>query len=213
MVIEKALYYDRGGLLHSEVTDNFVFDVGGSHVIFSRNREVLENMLSLLSGNVVAHERCSFVSLDGMFVPYPFENGIYVLPPEIRAEAFIDFMEAWMSRQSNWRPHNLKEWIYGFFGKWIAKKYLVPYNEKIWKRPLDQIDVEWVFTPGRLPIPDWREIARAAASVPTVGYVEQSRFYYPLRGGIQALYDATLIRAKERGKVHLGRGCKGGQEG
>ncbi|MEM3479925.1 MAG: NAD(P)/FAD-dependent oxidoreductase, partial [Candidatus Bathyarchaeia archaeon] len=64
-------------------------------------------------------------------------------------------------------PKNLSEWIYSFFGKWIAERYLVPYNLKIWKRPLEEIDVDWVYTLGRLPIPDWRDVVRSAMGQPT----------------------------------------------
>jgi len=72
---------------------------------------------------------------------------------------------------------------------------LVPYNEKILSRPLDQLDADWVYTPGRLPIADWKEIVKSSVGVPTVGYVEQSIFYYPRKGGLQALYDAALEKA------------------
>jgi len=187
-----------GGLLKSVVVDGFTVDVGGSHVIFSRDREVLEEMLELLGDNVWAVERRAFVLLGGLFVPYPLENGLYVLPPEERAEALVSFLEVYMSMGEGWRPRNFEEWVRAF-GKWIAEKYLIPYNEKIWKRPLSEIDVDWVYTPGRLPVPDWRAVAKAAAGVPTVGYVEQAKFYYPLRGGIQALYNAARKRAEERG--------------
>jgi len=187
-----------GGLLRSVVVDGFTIDVGGTHVIFSRDREVLGEMLDLLGGNVWAVERRAFVLLGGLFVPYPLENGLYVLPPEERAEALVSFLEAYMSMGEGWRPRSFEEWVKAF-GKWIAEKYLIPYNEKIWKRPLSEIDVDWVYTPGRLPVPDWRAVARAAAGVPTVGYVENAKFYYPLRGGIQALYNAARRRAEERG--------------
>jgi len=187
-----------GGLLKSVAVDGFTIDVGGTHVIFSRDREVLGEMLDLLGGNVWAVERRAFVLLGGLFVPYPLENGLYVLPPEERAEALVSFLEVYMSMGEGWRPRSFEEWVRAF-GKWIAEKYLIPYNEKIWKRPLSEIDVDWVYTPGRLPVPDWRAVAKAAAGVPTVGYVENAKFYYPLRGGIQALYNAARKRAEERG--------------
>lgn len=197
VVLEKSSLL--GGLLKSVSINNHVFDVGGSHVIFSRNKNLLEKMLSFLSKNFVSHQRNTKVLLDSTFVPYPLENGLYVLPSEERAEALIHFLEAWASRDANWAPKTFKDWIYGFFGKWIAEKYLVPYNEKIWKRPLNEIDVDWVYTPGRLPIPDWRDIVKSATGIPTVGYVEQSTFYYPKNGGIQALFDAVVKKAESLG--------------
>lgn len=193
--------YELGGLLKTEVVNGFVFDVGGSHIIFSRDGKVLEDMLSFLGDNVVSHRRRTFVYLDGEYVPYPFENGIWSLPPQVRAEILVSFVETLIERAKdpNWRPKSLRDWIYGFFGREIAGLYLEPYNEKIWKRPLDTIDVDWVYTPGRLPIPNWRDVVRSGAGVATEGYREQARFYYPLKGGIQALYDAVLKKALNRG--------------
>jgi len=191
-----------GGLMRSETINGFTFDVGGSHVIFSRNRNTLREMTSLLKGNLVRHERKAFVLFEnGYFVPYPFENGIYVLPPEIRAELISDFVTAQLElvRNSDWRPRSLREWIVKTFGRSIAEKYLIPYNEKIWKRPLNQISADWVFIPGRLPQPDIRNLIRSVAGIPTIGYVENAYFYYPVKGGIQALYNSVLNKLKERG--------------
>ena len=190
-----------GGLLKSETINGFTFDVGGSHVIFSRDVEVLKRMLVFLDGNVVTHRRHTYIFLEGKLVPYPFENGIWTLSPEMRASILISFLEALIerARHPNWRPKTFREWIYGFFGKEIAKIYLEPYNEKMWKRDLNEIDVDWVYIPGRLPIPDWKDVVRAGVGIATEGYREQLIFYYPLRGGIQALYNAVLEKAVERG--------------
>lgn len=181
-----------GGLLRSEVVNGFTVDVGGSHVIFSRDGLILNKILNFLKGNYVRHHRSSYVLISNYLVPYPVENGLYVLPPEVRAEVLIDFIDVLKSLSDSWRPKNFLEWIYGFFGKWIANNYLIPYNLKVWKRPLNELSVDWVFIPGRLPIPDWRDVVRAAVGVRTEGYLEQANFYYPLTGGIQALHNSLL---------------------
>ncbi|MGB9841199.1 MAG: protoporphyrinogen/coproporphyrinogen oxidase [Candidatus Bathyarchaeales archaeon] len=197
IVLEKS--NTPGGLLNSVKINNHFFDIGGSHVIFSHNKSTLQKLLAVLGKNSVSHQRNTKVLLNSIFVPYPLENGLYVLSPEERAEALICFLEVLTSRAIDWTPKTFKDWIYGFFGKWIAEKYLIPYNEKIWKRPLDAIDVDWIYTPGRLPIPDWRDVVKSAAGIPTVGYVEQSLFYYPKCGGIQALFDSAAKEAKKIG--------------
>lgn len=196
-ILEKSKAF--GGLLRSSLINNHVFDIGGSHVIFSRDKTTLNKMLLLLGKNFVKRQRKAYVLFDSTFVPYPIENSLYVLPPEERAEALIFFLEALFSRDTCWAPKTFKEWIYGFFGKWIAKKYLIPYNIKIWKRPLEEIDVDWVQTPGRLPIPDWRDVVKSAVGLPTLGYIEQSTFYYPKFGGIQALANSAIKNAQNIG--------------
>jgi protoporphyrinogen oxidase len=75
----------EGGLLRSEVVNDYLFDVGGSHIVFSRRRDVVEAILGF-GGEWVSKERKAFILLNGVFVPYPFETGIHVLPPELRAK-------------------------------------------------------------------------------------------------------------------------------
>lgn len=121
-----------GGLLRSETINGFTFDIGGSHIIFSKDKGVLAELLSLLGHNVIEHKRKAYVLLDGLLIPYPFENGIHILSPELRSAILISFLEAYFERlkNENWIPRNFEEWIYKTFGKEIAKLYLIPYNEK-----------------------------------------------------------------------------------
>ena len=171
----------RGGLLGSEVVNGYLFDIGGSHVVFSRKREIIEGIT--MGGDWVARERKAYVLFNNTFIPYPFENGIYVLPPEDRVRYGLSLIKALMNYQDE-KPANFKEWIIKTFGEEVARDYLIPYNEKIWKRPLDEISADWVYIPGRLPLPSLEDIVKSIAGIPTIGYKEQAVFYYPRRGGI-----------------------------
>jgi len=190
-----------GGLLHSEVVNGYLFDTGGSHVFFSARRAVVNGVLSM-GGEWVARERAAYVLLDGALVPYPFENGIYVLPPEKRARYGASLIKA-LVEYCDERPKNFKEWALRTFGREVAEDYLIPYNEKIWKRPLEQLSADWAYMPGRLPLPSLEDIVKAVAGLPTVGYKEQARFYYPKRGGIVKQWEVAYERAKSLGVEFL----------
>ncbi|MEM1510075.1 MAG: hypothetical protein QW096_09450 [Thermofilaceae archaeon] len=61
-----------GGLLRSEIINKFVIDIEGSHVVFSRNTEILHRMLSYLGDNVTIHDRSSYILINNnVFVPIP----------------------------------------------------------------------------------------------------------------------------------------------
>lgn len=188
-----------GGLLRSECHRGFVIDVGGSHVIFSKDDQILNALIELLGANVVRNARSSFIELKGKLIPYPIETGLHVLPPEDRFEAVKSFLEVMLSRCKDFEPKNLLEWIYYMFGSWIAKNYLEPYNRKLWKRSLDQISLDWISIPGRLPLPDWKEVTKAAVGLPSTGYKEQAVFYYPARDGIEALFNSVYEKALSLG--------------
>jgi len=190
-----------GGLMKTVELNGFIFDIGGSHIIFSSNESVLEEILSFLGSNVIRHYRETFVQLHDVFVPYPFENGLYVFPPSLRAEILTSFIESLLefAKNPSWKPRNLEEYFRYYFGKELTEIYLKPYNEKIWKRSLNEIDVDWLSIPGRLPAPNWRDVVKSATGIPTVGYKEQATFHYPLRGGILALYNSALNKALNLG--------------
>jgi len=187
----------HGGLLNSEVINGYLFDVGGTHVVFSRRRDVIKGIISM-GGEWITRERASYVFLDGAYIPYPFENGIYVLPSEKRARYGLSLIKALIEYRDE-KPANFKEWILLTFGREVAEDYLIPYNEKIWKRPLDKMSADWVFIPGRLPLPSLEDIVKAVAGLPTIGYKENALFYYPKKGGIRKQWEAARNYAESLG--------------
>jgi len=194
-----------GGLLRSEAVNNFIFDTGGAHIIFSRDRDVLNFIVETIGG-VVKHRRDARIFYNGRFIKYPFENGIYMLDPEERFEILLDFVNNLLRRERGElkKPENLEEWFYYVFGKAISRKYLIPYNLKIWKKSLKKISAEWVN--DRVPNPPISDILKGAVGIPTEGYLHQLEFYYPEDGGIEVL--AKSLLEKISGKVAVAAGMR-----
>lgn len=197
-ILEAANANNLGGLLRSENIQGFTFDTGGPHILFSKNEDILYKIIGFLGDNIQKFERKAYVYYNGKYVPYPFENGIYVLEPELRAKIGRDILASMMknARDPNWSPKTFKDWIYGFFGNEMGSRYLEPYNRKIWKMDPAEMDASWVFSPGRLPFPILDDIVSSIAGIQSVGYKEQQFFYYPKRGGIKALYDSLLKKVE-----------------
>lgn len=184
-VLEKE---SRGGGHCQTVQEHgFTYDAGGPHIIFSRNQDMVDYMVSLLDGNVHRARRNNKIFYRGRYVKYPFENGLYDLDPQDRFECLYHYVRNDYPSPKN----NFKEWIYHHFGKGLAEKYLIPYNEKIWNVPAEQLGLEWV--EGRVPKPPIEDVIKAAVGVETEGYTHQLYFNYPLHGGIE-----SLPRALER---------------
>ena len=211
-IYERERRDNLGGLLRSEVINGHTFDIGGPHILFSRNKEILKEVVSFLGENVRSLERKSFIHYEGKLIQYPFENGLFSLDGEQRAKFGEGLINAMIqnAKNPNWVPTNFMDWIYGFFGNEMASKYLEPYNRKIWKRDPNDIDADWVFSPGRVPFPELSSLIRSVAGIPTTGNKEQADFYYPRRGGINALYNSLLRIVEKYGvKVRCGEEVKG----
>jgi len=135
-----------GGLMKTIELNDFVFDIGGSHIIFSSNELILKELITFLGSNAIKHHRKAFVLLHHVFVPYPFENGLYALPPSLCAEILVSFIESLLELAKNplQKPKNLEGYFRYYFGKELTELYLKPYNEKVWKRSLNEIDIDWL---------------------------------------------------------------------
>ena len=187
-----------GGLCRSLSEGGFTFDYGGGHVIFSKNERLIDYIKGLLKGNLNRRRRNAKIFFKSRYVKYPFENGLADLSPRDRFECLYHFVENWVKRESGQlrKPKNAKEWMYYAFGKGIAEKYLIPYNRKIWRTPPERMGLGWIG--GRVPYPPLRDVIKSALGIPTEGYLHQLYFYYPKRGGIQALPKALERAARHK---------------
>ncbi len=192
-----------GGLLKSESVGGYLFDAGGSHILFSKDPTLLNELLSFLNGNYVKHRRNSKVYYRGIYVKYPFENGLGDLPPEERFECVWSALETYLKRVKGElrRPTNFREWLPYVFGEGIASKYLIPYNEKIWKTDLSNITLEWV--EGRVPAPPLKDIVMSAVGMSVEGYTHQLTFYYPSRGGIESLIRGMIGKVLKTSRAEI----------
>lgn len=199
-LLEEAKSENMGGLLRTEVINGFTFDCGGPHLLFSRDDKVLSEIVAMLQPNYSKKMRNNFVFYKGMFIPYPFENGVYKLNPDERVKIVKGIIDRMLYTTCNkeWKPENFLDWIVGFFGDYMADEYLIPYNEKIWKRPLDKMAADWVFSPGRLPFPELENMLLTVAGIPNIGYKEQAYFYYPNTGGIASLFNSLFEKPSQK---------------
>jgi len=188
-----------GGLCRSLTEKGFTFDYGGSHVIFTKDKEVFELYKKLLRGNWVKRKRNSKILFKGKYVKYPFENGLSDLPKQDNYECLLTFIQNLVARSEGKvkKPTNFQEWMYYTFGKGITEKYLIPYNRKIWNYPPEKLSLEWLAS--GIPMPPAEDIIKSSLGIKTEGYSQNLIFHYPIHGGINAL--VKPLEEKLRGKI------------
>jgi len=187
-----------GGLCRSRSENGFCFDTGGSHIIFSRDEEVLRFMLAVLGENHAMRKRNTRIFYKDRFLKYPFENGLSGLPKEDLFFCLHEYIRMLIAAEKGEIPpvKNFRDWIYSTFGQGIAECYLIPYNRKIWNYPPEQMSAHWV--EGRVPRPPVEDIIRSAIGIETEGYTHQAVFSYPRKGGIEALVRAIAAPVIDR---------------
>ena len=85
---------------------------------------------------------------------------------------------------------NFEQFIHRVWGAGVAKHFAVPYNEKLWKVPLAEMETSWLG--GRVPLPNLVEMIEGALRPSPKPMGPNARFGYPLRGGFQALMNGFL---------------------
>ena len=173
-----------GGLCRTFFKDGFGYDLGG-HILFSKNEEINDFVDSLLADNLNRCKRANKILYGGKYVKYPFENDLGSLSLEDNYECLIGYLQNDFSGEVK----NLRDWAYATFGKGIAEKYFLPYNEKIWNISADRLGLDFV---ERIPKPPVEDVVRSSLGIDTEGYLHQLYFRYPTEGGVQSMVEALI---------------------
>lgn len=190
-----------GGLCRSKTVDGFTYDIAGGHILYSKDAEAMSWMKDCAGGDqaFVQKDRNTKIRYgQEHWIHYPFENGIGDLPKEANFDCLSGYVQAWHDRLMNGTvaPSTFGKWVQWRFGDGIAKHFMDPYNEKVWKRELDFLTSDWVA--GRVPEAPIEDVLRASTGIRTEGYTHQSIFYYPLDGGFQAITDGIATTLHDR---------------
>ena len=179
-----------GGLCATIVEDGFTFDAAGPHIMFSKNKEVLNLMIGVLGDNVHQNRRENRIYYKGALVKYPFENDLASLPKEDNFDCIYGYI---VNPRANETATNLAQWSYATFGAGISEKYFIPYNEKIWNYDANKIGTEFV---ERIPKPPMEDVLKSSIGISTEGYLHQLYYSYPTTGGFESIVHAFEQRVR-----------------
>ncbi len=185
-----------GGYCKTVEQDGFVWDYSG-HFFHFRHPEIERYLVDRMEGQeILVVEKKSRIRYGDGWVDFPFQKNIHQLPKEEFIECLVDLFfkdEAYPGM-----PASFREMLYARFGKGIAEKFLVPYNEKLYATDLGQLDVDAM---GRFfPYADLPDIVRNMRSADNRSY--NATFTYPSGGAIQ--YVHALAKGVDASRIALG---------
>jgi protoporphyrinogen oxidase len=188
-VIEKER--EAGGLCRSYRMDGFTFDYTG-HLLHFRQQEIRELVEGLLDGQLQNHSRRSYIYSWKTYTEYPFQVNTYGLPPEVVNECLLGFIKTLTAPPSVITPgdRSFKQWILESLGEGIARHFMLPFNEKLWQVPLDELTSDWVS--WLVPKPDLKDVIKGALGIKDKAFGYNPSFLYPAQGGISTLPKAFL---------------------
>jgi len=189
-----------GGMARSIYKDGYIFDYDG-HLLHFKNKYAFNLVSELLNGNMAPHKRNSWVYSKGIFTRYPFQANFYGLPNSVVKDCLMGLIKArFLSASPSNLNGNFEKWIIKTFGQGIADHFMLPYNRKFWTIEPKELTCEWLS--GFVPIPNLEDTVTGAISDNTKPYGYNSRFWYPVKGGISELVKGFSDRIKN---VHVNK--------
>lgn len=182
LVIEADL--EPGGYCKTIVQDGFTWDYSG-HFFHFRDAEIEEWLRQRMPGQEVRTvEKQTCIRYQGLDVDFPFQKNIH----QLERDDFVDCLVSLYFREEgvdlSVAPRSFKDMLYRRFGRGIAERFLIPYNEKLYACDLDELDADAM---GRFfPHADVDEIIRNMQRSDNRSY--NSSFRYPRGGAIQFIH-------------------------
>jgi protoporphyrinogen oxidase len=178
---------EPGGYCKTVKRDGFIWDYSG-HFFHFAHPEIERWLRERMPDDEVATVRKrAFVRFKGLDVDFPFQKNIH----QLAREDFIDCLHDLYFRDQGVgvsEGKGFKQMLYRRFGRGIAERFLVPYNEKLYATDLGNLDVDAM---GRFfPHADIADIIRNMRTPDNTSY--NSTFTYPRGGAIE--YIRALLR-------------------
>jgi len=181
-----------GGLATSIVDGaGFTWDLGG-HVLFSHYPYFDDLMEAALGDQWLEHQREAWVWMRDRWVPYPFQNNIWRLPPD-DVLTCLEGLIALQSNHTDEKPASFDEWLEASFGTGLCDIFMRPYNEKVWAYHPRKLDVGWMGE--RVATVDLSTIlANILHRRDEVSWGPNATFRFPLRGGTGAIWQSVAAQ-------------------
>jgi len=184
-----------GGLCSTIRSRGFFFDITG-HVIHCQTEYYTKFIKRIMGKNLLYLKRKAYFIFRQHLAPYPFQVYFYKIPEKNVVDECINGLIDVIKSESI-TPKNFKEWIIANFGMGISKYFMIPYNEKVWRFPLEQMSLHWVnkYVPKLDPKYLLKIVKAASTTEKEYGY--NVYFFYPKEGGIQAVIDSIIMKMGE----------------
>ncbi|MFB6262597.1 MAG: NAD(P)/FAD-dependent oxidoreductase [Bradymonadaceae bacterium] len=168
-----------GGWCKTIEREGFVWDFSG-HFFHFQHPEIEQYLRDRMpDGEIVTVEKNAKILYGDDLVDFPFQKNIHQLPKDEFVDCLYDvyFREETAEDRD---PESFEGMLYEKFGRSIAEKFLVPYNEKLYACDLEELDRDAM---GRFfPHADLEDIVRNMKRSEDDSY--NATFTYPRHGAI-----------------------------
>lgn len=175
-----------GGLCRSIDVDGSPFDIGGGHFLDVRRHHVNEFLFEFMPEEEWdKYDRDSRIVVNGNVINHPIEANIW----QMKIADQIDYLKSIAVAGCNIgtpMPDTFVDWIYWKLGSKIADDYMIPYNQKLYNKELNQLGTYWL---EKLPNVSFEETLLSCLTKKAYGTQPgHAQFYYPKKYGYGELW-------------------------
>jgi len=184
LVLEKEK--EAGGLCRSVEIDGAPFDTGGGHFLDVRRPWVNEFLFEFMAESEWdMYIRDSRIVVNENEVGHPIEANVWQMKLEDQV-AYLKSIALAGCNQDKPMPEEFVDWIYWKLGDKIADDYMIPYNQKMFNKELNQLGTYWL---EKLPNVSFEETLLSCLVKKAYGTQPgHAQFYYPKRYGYGELW-------------------------
>jgi len=186
-----------GGYCKTIKQDGFTWDYSGH--FFHFQHQWIEDYITknIAVDSILKCKKETQIKYNDRYIDFPFQKNIHQLEQQEFIDCLYDLFE-----EKEEEISNFKNMLYVKFGKSIANKFLIPYNEKLYACDLNTLDVGAM---GRFfPHANKEEIISNFKKTDTNSY--NSYFTYPRGGAIE--YVKSLAHKLDQDKLFLNERVK-----
>jgi protoporphyrinogen oxidase len=191
---------ELGGYCRTVKREGFTWDYSG-HFFHFRHPRIEQYLRERMVGeNIRTVAKRSFIHFADKWVDFPFQKNIHQLPQQDFIDCLHDLYFAQKESAGAPAPRNFEEMLFARYGRGMAEKFLIPYNEKLYATKLSHLDVNAM---GRFfPHVSMDEVVRNMRTPDNASY--NQTFTYPEGGAMS--YVNALAREVRPDAVRLEEG-------
>lgn len=194
LVLEKEC--EAGGLCRSVEVDQAPFDIGGGHFLDVRRPHVNTFLFGFMpEAEWDLYTRDSRIKINGNEVGHPIEANIWQMKLEDQV-SYLKSIAVAGCNQNKPMPEEFIDWIYWKLGDKIAEDYMIPYNQKMFNKELNELGTYWL---EKLPNVSFDETLLSCLTKKAYGTQPgHAQFYYPKKYGYGELWKRMADSLGER---------------
>lgn len=192
--VDRVLVLERddvpGGLVRTARGTRYTID-HLPHIFFSQDRDATALYRELVPDSHQQRSRLG-VYTQGRHLDYPFQLHVHQLPHASRLACLEGYLEV-VGAPSPPPGADFGSFLASVYGRPMVELLFRPYNEKLWRVPLEQLATDWVG--AKIDAVDRADMARSFLGSPTEekrAFGAHSDFLYPSHGGMQRLAEALV---------------------